>query len=64
MFSSLLGATLFSLALGATASSHGPAHHRRHEEIAAQVNNVTETHLHRRGQTYTGARLTYYDVGL
>lgn len=64
MFSSLLGATLFSLALGATASSHGPVHHRRHEEIAAQVNNVTETHLHRRGQTYTGARLTYYDVGL
>lgn len=63
MFSSLLGATLLTLALGASASSHGPAHHRRHEEIASQVNK-TETQLHRRGQTFTGARLTYYDVGL
>ncbi|KAI0670557.1 hypothetical protein C8Q78DRAFT_1138922 [Trametes maxima] len=69
--SSLLGFALLSLALpfGTVASSHvGPAHHRRHEAIAAQVNstaaNTTETQLHRRGQTFTGARLTYYDVGL
>ncbi|KAJ2998437.1 hypothetical protein NUW54_g7029 [Trametes sanguinea] len=69
MFSSLLGFTLLSLAavpLGAVASSHG-AHHRRHEGIAAHVNataNATEPHLHRRGQTFTNARLTYYDVGM
>ncbi|KAI0637156.1 RlpA-like double-psi beta-barrel-protein domain-containing protein-containing protein [Trametes polyzona] len=63
MFSSLLGFTLLSLVFGASASSHGPAHHRRHESIASQV-NATEQHLHRRGQVYTNARLTYYDVGL
>ncbi|KAI0646884.1 hypothetical protein C8Q79DRAFT_999985 [Trametes meyenii] len=69
--SSLLGFALLSLSLpfATVASSHvGPAHHRRHEAIAAQVNstavNTTETQLHRRGQTFTGARLTYYDVGL
>ena len=73
MFSSLLGLSLLSLALpfGATASSHGPAHHRRHEAIAAAVHNATEAvedvaehTLHRRDTTYTNARLTYYDVGL
>ncbi|KAI0831120.1 RlpA-like double-psi beta-barrel-protein domain-containing protein-containing protein [Trametes gibbosa] len=65
MFSSLLSLSLFSLALGATASSHGPAHHRRHEAIAAQVNTTNSTtQLHRRGQTFSNARLTYYDVGL
>ncbi|KAH9854053.1 hypothetical protein C2E23DRAFT_867565 [Lenzites betulinus] len=65
MFSSLLSITLFSLALGATASSHGPAHHRRHDAIAAQVNSTNSTtQLHRRGETFSNARLTYYAVGL
>ncbi|KAI0664986.1 RlpA-like double-psi beta-barrel-protein domain-containing protein-containing protein [Cubamyces menziesii] len=70
MFSSLLGLSLLSLALpfGATASSHGPAHHRRHEAIAAHANttahvNATGSQLQRRGE-FTNARLTYYDVGL
>ncbi|KAI8998806.1 RlpA-like double-psi beta-barrel-protein domain-containing protein-containing protein [Trametes punicea] len=69
MFSSLLSFALVSLALplGAVASSHGAAHHRRHEAIAAHVNNTlnsTEAHLQRRGQTFTNARLTYYEVGM
>ncbi len=72
MFSSLLGLALLSLALPYTtlASSHGAVPHRRHEAIAAAQNSVAnatevvEHTLHRRGQTYNNARLTYYDVGL
>ncbi|KAI0374701.1 hypothetical protein BV20DRAFT_976760 [Pilatotrama ljubarskyi] len=68
MFSSLLGLTLLALPFAAVASTHGPAHHRRHEAIAAHVNTTeaqaNTTQLHRRGQTFTGARLTYYDVGM
>ena len=68
MFSSLLSFALVSLALPyAALASHGAANHRRHEAIAAAQHNVTdavETTLHRRGQTYNNARLTYYAVGL
>ncbi|KAI0361907.1 hypothetical protein OH77DRAFT_1584412 [Trametes cingulata] len=67
MFSSLLGFTLLALPFAAVASTHGPAHPRRHEAIAAHVNTTeaqANTTLHRRGQTFTGARLTYYDVGM
>ncbi|RDX48320.1 hypothetical protein K466DRAFT_583769 [Polyporus arcularius HHB13444] len=73
MFSSLLSFALVSLALpyATVASSHGSANHRRHEAIAAAQHEVTDavetvqtTTLHRRGQTYNNARLTYYDVGL
>ncbi|RPD65951.1 hypothetical protein L226DRAFT_566440 [Lentinus tigrinus ALCF2SS1-7] len=68
MFSSLLSFALVSLALPyAALASHGSANHRRHEAIAAAQHNITdavETTLHRRGQTYNNARLTYYDVGL
>lgn len=72
MFTSLLSLALLSISLpSAFASSHGHVAHRRHEAIAAAVHNatdvatnVTEHSLHRRGETYTNARLTYYAVGL
>ena len=69
MFSTLLSFALLSLALPYTtlASSHGGASHRRHEAIAAAHQNATEgAHLVtlNRRQTYTNARLTYYEVGL
>ena len=66
MFTPLLAVAILSLTLpfNALASTHGAAHHRRHEEIADSVNNATEHTLNRRGQTYNNARLTYFDVGL
>ena len=71
MFSSLLTLAVLALPAVTFASSHGHAAHRRHEAIAAAVHNATEAvedvaehTLHRRGTTYTNARLTYYDVGL
>ncbi|KAI0781115.1 RlpA-like double-psi beta-barrel-protein domain-containing protein-containing protein [Trametes elegans] len=64
---SLSAFTLLALALPFTAlaSSHGQADHRRHEAIAAHINdNTTETSLARRGEDYKNVRLTFYDVGL
>ncbi|KAI0747943.1 RlpA-like double-psi beta-barrel-protein domain-containing protein-containing protein [Daedaleopsis nitida] len=69
MFTFLLAVATLSLTLpfNALASSHGSAQHRRHGEIAEALNNATDVvtnTIHRRGQTYTGARLTFYDAGL
>ena len=71
MFSSFWSFALLALALPSAtlASSHHGVSHRRHEAIAYAVSNATEVvegevaALQRR-DTYTNARLTYYDVGL